>query len=179
MPVIVEDILRLSAQFLTDLYYKNIEKIPEAKPYKPYPPKTRRGKGLRYSDLYQKKKIKYVILRDGFEIIMPQYVVNIDAGRQPNSLRTSNVEGSLGIGGDTIGKPPISAIIDQLNRRGINSTNQVAYAISKAIQIRGIRPRPFLDATINEFISSDEIAEYFYNEFQDNLSNIQRFLKIT
>ena len=167
-----QDILILTAQFLVDSFYETIETIGEPESVKPFPRRIRRGKRLNQSKLYTQKRIKYQLSANGFEIVMPSYTAFIDEGRFPTEIRGGT---GLGSTGQFIRRPPISAIIRQLQDNGIAAgrNNEVAQAIATAITLRGIRPRPFIEKTLDKFIQSDELFEIFYNQLID--TGIERF----
>ncbi len=101
--------------------------------------------GLIDSNLYN--EITYEIQGDSVVILMPSYAVYVDSGRRPGVW------------------PNIDAIERWILRK-FNTTqlrrilqtpgglNSVVFLISRAIARRGIRPRPFIEASIEETVTA-------------------------
>ena len=82
-----------------------------------------------------------------FTILFDDYINYIEQGRKPDSGAA----------------PPISALRDWAQRKGIPTTNDVLYAIAEVIRKQGMAPRPIL-ATLEE-----EIEKSFNNKWADQL----------
>jgi len=80
-------------------------------------------------------------------VLFDDYITYIDAGRKPRS-------GNM---------PPISALRDWAQRKGIPTDNQTLFLISRAIWENGITGRPIL-ATLES-----EIERSFENKWADSL----------
>lgn len=80
-------------------------------------------------------------------VIFNDYISYIENGRKPDS-------GNL---------PPISALRDWAQRKGIPTTNDVLYAIAETIRKQGMAPRPILA------MLEQEIEKSFENEWADQL----------
>lgn len=80
-------------------------------------------------------------------VVFNDYINYIESGRKPDS-------GSV---------PPISALRDWAQRKGIPTTNDVLYAIAETIRRQGMAPRPILA------MLEQEIEKSFENEWADRL----------
>lgn len=93
--------------------------------------------------------------------------IEIDSS-QPNTVTDSLYENYItyienGRAPKTGKRPPIDALRDWAQNKGLPTDNGTLYAISTAIWRDGIEPRPIL-ATLQE-----RIEEYMDNEFNDKL----------
>lgn len=91
------------------------------------------------------RSVKIKLDKDSnFKIVFSDYVIFIDKGRLPRKT-----------------PPPIQPILDWMRRKGITPTHiselQLAYAISRSIGIKGIKPKPFLDRLHEEVTALFEI----------------------
>lgn len=97
--------------------------------------------GLEDSDLYD--RINYVVEGSKVVLVLPEHYAFVEAGRRA---------GAKGV--------PISALLEWMRRKGIDpgNRNSRAWAIQSSIRRRGIRPRPFLRAAIDNF--SPDVAVF-------------------
>lgn len=83
-------------------------------------------------------------------IIFSNYITYIEEGRRPDSAKM----------------PPISAIRDWAERKGISTDNNILYAIAESIRRDGIAPRPI-------FAKIMEKVQYKYeNEWSTTIEKI-------
>lgn len=77
--------------------------------------------------------------------IAPDYVKFVISGRKPNSKF-----------------PPVEAIAEWCNNKGIPSDNSTVYLISRAIALNGISPRDFISSAEQDI---DKALDDFFNEW--------------
>jgi hypothetical protein len=92
-----------------------------------------------------------------FKIKFKDYAHFIDSGRRAGAT-----------------PPPIAPILDYIERKNISPTNiskeRLAFAISRAIGKRGIKPRPFLDRLHEEV--TELIKIHIFEEIQEIIKEI-------
>lgn len=127
--------------------------------------------GLEESEIYQNIKVEPT--PNGFKINIPAYFIFIEKGRVKNSPYP----------------PPYKVILDWINYKiskgqfQLNpgsDVNSAAYAIRIAIWKNGIRARPFLENSFNEFFNNqnqqiDEIINQFFDT--EIIDLINQFIK--
>jgi len=117
--------------------------------------------GLIDSNLYN--DITYEIEGNSVVILMPSYAVYVDSGRAGNGVAL-NAKRKKGDPKER-GFPNIGMIRRWIERKFTSSQlaniyaspgglNTVVYLISRTIARRGIRPRPFIQASLDELVNS-------------------------
>jgi len=97
---------------------------------------------LQNSNIYNEVTYEVSSSNDIYKLVIkfPDYAEFIDKGRKPGSRM-----------------PPQKPIEDWLKRKGIN--NKSSFAIRKSISVRGIKPRPFLDAVAKHILEMNKVLE--------------------
>lgn len=109
------------------------------------------------------KNVTYRIEGTSVVLQIPDYWKYIEKGRRPN-----------------LKQPPVSVILKWIERKGIQgrgriSKNELAWAISKSIAKKGIKPRPFLSVALKRL--ETEVLDGVALDFSDFLdSEIKRIL---
>lgn len=125
--------------------------------------------GLAESDIYQ--NIRAESTPDGIKIIIPSYFIFIENGRSKN----------------TPYPPPYKVILNWINSKiskgqfRLNpgsDVNSAAYAIRYSIWKNGIRARPFIENSFNEFFNNNQSIDEILNLFFDTeiISLINQFV---
>jgi hypothetical protein len=105
---------------------------------------------LKDSRLYD--NVSYRIEKGSVILTLPQYYIYIEKGRRAGAPM-----------------PPIDAILKWMARKGIGSgsnKNSIAWAISKSIAQNGIRGRPFLERSEDQFTQEiNQIIDFQMNKY--------------
>lgn len=107
--------------------------------------------GLKDSNIIN--NISYKINNNTIEIILPDYSQYIESGRRANTKRV-----------------PIQILLKWMIRKGIPNSIKIAFAIQTKIFKVGIRPRPFIENSINK---TDENIENLIKLYVDNVINAE------
>jgi len=132
-----------------------------------YKKSLKEKKKIATGKLYNSIDFKLVSDESGIKLffVAEKYWINIEHGRKPNSKM-----------------PPVEVIERWLKSRNIKpkdgSIKQAAFAISRSIGKRGIKPNPFL-ANIKKNLSSytDEIKEALSKDLKIKIKDIGNSLK--
>lgn len=124
---------------------------------KPQP--TTVSDGSKLEDSIVGRKIKG---RDGFEISMNEYALNVNQGRSAGKLpNLYNIQDWLRDNETTLG----------INDATPSKIKKVAFAIGRNIQKRGIRPYRFIDIVIDKFESrmTMDLVDAYRREIQEEI----------
>lgn len=107
--------------------------------------------GLKDSNIIKNVQVQYT--PNELTLLLPEYSQYIESGRKPGSF------------------PPYSVILKWVKRKKFTGDlNGIAYSICKAIQKRGIKPRPFIqEATEN---AENRISLYFDENLDKEIEKI-------
>ena len=100
--------------------------------------------------------------RDGFEISMNEYALNVNQGRSAGKLpNLYNIQDWLRDNKTTLG----------INDATPSKIKKVAFAIGRNIQKRGIRPYRFIDVVIDKFESrmTMDLVDAYRREIQEEI----------
>lgn len=100
--------------------------------------------------------------RDGFEISMNEYALNVNQGRSAGKLpNLYNIQDWLRDNKTTLGIQDATP----------SKIKKVAFAIGKSIQNRGIRPYRFIDIVIDKFESrmTMDLVDAYRREIQEEI----------
>jgi len=104
--------------------------------------------------------------RDGFEISMNEYALNVNQGRSAGKFP---------------GKPPMLNLQDWIDRKGIEpkklkdgrtpTLKQLTYLIGRSIAQKGIRPHRFIDIVIDKFEArmTMDLVDAYRREIQEEI----------
>lgn len=128
----------------------------------PYVVNGRTYAGLQNSNLYD--NITYTVEGDDVLVYMPTYAIFVDQGRRPG--RFPNIDA---IRNWIIKKFSASQLSQILAGPGLNA---VTFLIARAISRRGIRPRPFIEQSIEDTIGSKRFDIALEGYIDQELINI-------
>lgn len=124
---------------------------------KPQP--TTVSDGSKLEDSIVGRKIKG---RDGFEISMNEYALNVNQGRSAGKLpNLYNIQDWLRDNKTTLG----------INDATPSKIKKVAFAIGRSIERKGIRPYRFIDIVIDKFESrmTMDLVDAYRREMQEEI----------
>ena len=124
---------------------------------KPQP--TTVSDGSKLEDSIVGRKIKG---RDGFEISMNEYALNVNQGRSAGKLpNLYNIQDWLRDNETTLG----------INDATPSKIKKVAFAIGRSIERKGIRPYRFIDVVIDKFESrmTMDLVDAYRREIQEEI----------
>lgn len=106
-----------------------------------------RKQGLSESSIITNISYDVEEINEEYELVIrtPEYAINIDKGRRKGAKM-----------------PPKKPIEDWMKAKGIPM--RASFPIRRAISIRGIKPRPFLDTIVNNIANIEDILFDFEQE---------------